>query len=127
MVDALKMSLVTALVLLGTGCSRKVLPPAPDASVSVAKDAAPSGPTLVQAAAKAQPYVAQCYASLEGLSFHHIKVYVVVDPRGEIKFAQLPREFGWGWVSACVERAVMTSHVAVDLAGPQTLEFDIGK
>jgi hypothetical protein len=122
-------ALLLALAL-PAACARK---PAPAAApqetalphAAVADAAGPRGLSLVEAQAATQKYVAQCYASLEGLPFTHIQVHVVTDPRGEIKFAELPRRFGWGWVSACVERAVMTTHLAVDLAGNQTLEFDI--
>lgn len=123
-------SLALAVLMLFAAC-QKVAAPVPaavDAAIAAApraRDAGAVAATLAQAVALTQPFVLQCYANVPNLTLGHIEVHVVVDPRGEIKFAELPRKYGISWLSACVERAVMTAHLAVDLAGPQTLEYDL--
>ena len=122
--------IVLGALLLFAACQKVAVPApaaleAPTAAAPRAKDAGAVAATLAQAVALTQPFVLQCYANVPNLTLGHIEVHVVVDPRGEIKFAELPRKYGISWLSACVERAVMTAHLAVGLAGPQTLEYDL--
>ncbi len=115
-----------ALIALALAACARPAAPTPDAHGTAAIADVATGPTLAEGQAATAAFVRKCYANLHDLQFKHVQVHVMVDPHGEIKFAQLPRQFGWGWISACVERAVMTTHLAVDLAGAQTLEYDIG-